>query len=167
MESWSIQVDKEYLKFSAAHFLIFPDGSSERLHGHNYRVFCQIQGALSEHGLVLDFKRVKPLIRELVDELDEHWLIPGEHPHLRWQERDDGVVEVRYRDLYYAAPRTDVLVLPLRNISAEKLAAWVGRSLLTKLRTQFPEVEIEGLTLGVEETQGQRGCWHYRADNAN
>ena len=38
MERWSIEVDKEYLKFSAAHFLIFPDGSAERLHGHNYRV---------------------------------------------------------------------------------------------------------------------------------
>ncbi len=26
MESWSIKVHKDYLKFSAAHFLIFPDG---------------------------------------------------------------------------------------------------------------------------------------------
>ena len=34
MESWSIELEKEYFKFSAAHFLIFPDGSAERLHGH-------------------------------------------------------------------------------------------------------------------------------------
>ena len=31
MESWSIKVHKDYLKFSAAHFLIFPDGTAERL----------------------------------------------------------------------------------------------------------------------------------------
>jgi hypothetical protein len=39
-ESWSIQIDKDYLKFSAAHFLIFPDGTAERLHGHNYKVYA-------------------------------------------------------------------------------------------------------------------------------
>jgi len=42
MERWSIEVEKEYLKFSAAHFLIFPDGSAERLHGDNYRVFVAL-----------------------------------------------------------------------------------------------------------------------------
>ena len=69
MERWSIEIQKEYFKFSAAHFLIFPDGTAERLHGHNYRVFVEIDASLSRHGLVIDFKRVKPLVRELVDEL--------------------------------------------------------------------------------------------------
>ena len=164
MESWSIQIEKEYLKFSAAHFLIFPDGSSERLHGHNYRVYCEIGGSLCKHGLVLDFKRVKPLIRELVDSLDEYWLIPGEHPELTWKDRGDGVVEVRYRELYYAAPISDVVVLPIRNVSAEKLASWVGRQLLKKLEEHFPEVPVHSLKMAVEETAGQRGCWLYTAD---
>src|SRR5678809_1048521 len=56
MERWSIELAKEYFKFSAAHFLIFPDGSSERLHGHNYRVRVEIEASLTRHGLVLDFK---------------------------------------------------------------------------------------------------------------
>src|SRR5690242_4697931 len=47
MESWSIDIYKEYFKFSAAHFLIFPDGSAERLHGHNYRVYVEIAAELS------------------------------------------------------------------------------------------------------------------------
>ena len=82
MEEWSIQIDKEYLKFSAAHFLIFPDGTAERLHGHNYRVYVEIQANLSPHGLVLDFLQAKPVVREIVDELDEHWIIPDQHPVL-------------------------------------------------------------------------------------
>ena len=46
-----IEVDKEYLKFSAAHFLIFPDGSAERLHGHNYRVYVEVEAGDSDvHG---------------------------------------------------------------------------------------------------------------------
>ena len=67
-ESVARRIEKEYFKFSAAHFLIFPDGSAERLHGHNYRVFVDIDAALSEHGLVIDFKTVKPVVRELVDD---------------------------------------------------------------------------------------------------
>ena len=74
MERWSIHLQKETFKFSAAHFLVFPDGSAERLHGHNYRVYVTIDAALDRFGLVLDFKTVKPVIRDMVDDLDEHWL---------------------------------------------------------------------------------------------
>ncbi len=160
-ERWSIEIEKENLKFSAAHFLIFPDGSAERLHGHNYRVFLEVEGALTEHGLVLDFKRVKPVVKELADELNEHWLVPGQHPVLRWSERADGVIEVRYRERYYAAPREDVLVLPINNTSAENLAGWVGRELLRRLRERFPAAEIVAVKVAVEETAGQRGVWSW------
>lgn len=163
MESWSIEVEKEYLKFSAAHFLIFPDGSAERLHGHNYRVYVEIDGSLSEHGLVVDFIQVKPVIRELCDGLDEHWLIPGEHEELTYAERGDGVIEVRYRERYYAAPVADVLVLPINNTSAENLSAWFGRQLLERLNERFPSVEIRELRVAVEETAGQRGVYRYRS----
>lgn len=164
MESWSIEIDKEYLKFSAAHFLIFPDGSAERLHGHNYRVYVAVEGALTEHGLVLDFKRVKPVVREMVDALDEHWLIPGRHPVLKWSERADGVVEVRYLERYYAAPKVDVIVLPINNTSAENLAGWLGYELLRRLHARFPEADLRAARVAVEETPGQRGVWDWRRD---
>jgi 6-pyruvoyltetrahydropterin/6-carboxytetrahydropterin synthase len=163
METWSIDIYKEYFKFSAAHFLIFPDGSAERLHGHNYRVFVEIAAELSRHGLVLDFKQVKPVVREMVDELDEHWLVPGEHPVLRWNDRGDGVCEVRYLDRYYAAPTNDLIVLPINNTSSENLATWLGRELQRRLSARFPELVVHQLRLAVEETAGQSGVYHYRA----
>ncbi len=161
MERWSIQLEKQAHKFSAAHFLIFPDGTAERLHGHNYRVFVEIEAQLSEHGLVLDFIQVKPVIKELVDELDEHWLIPGEHPTLRADRRDDGVVEVRFAERYYAAPAEDVIILPLNNISAENLATWMGRELRRRLRERFSDIDVRRLRFAVEETAGQRGVYSY------
>ena len=161
MERWSIEVDKEYLKFSAAHFLIFPDGSAERLHGHNYRVYVEVEAELSRYGLIIDFQHIKPLIRELVDELDEHWILPGEHPDLKVNERDDGVIEVRYFERYYASPKEDVLVLPVNNTSAENLSAYLGRRLLDGLRNRFESVRVYRLRLAVEETSGQRGVWRY------
>ena len=163
MERWSIELEKESFKFSAAHFLIFPDGSAERLHGHNYRVFVEIDAELSEHGLVIDFKTVKPVVRELCDRLDERWLVPGEHSLLRWAERDDGVVEVRYQDRFYAAPREDVLVLPINNTSSENLAGWFARELRRLLEQRFPDVVVRELRVAVEETSGQRGVYRYLA----
>ena len=166
MERWSIDLAKEYFKFSCAHFLIFPDGSSERRHGHNYQVTCAIDAELTEHGLVIDFKMIKPVIRELLDELDEHWLVPGEHPVLTWGERDDGVIEVRYRDKYYAAPAEDVIVLPINNTSSENLSAWLGRELRSRMAERFPDVRVSRMSLAVEETAGQRGVYHYRDEEA-
>ena len=164
MESWSIELEKEYFKFSAAHFLIFPDGSAERLHGHNYRVFIEIDATLSEHGLVIDFKEIKPVVRELLDSLDEHFLIPGEHPVLTHTVRDDGVCEVRYGDRYYAAPVEDVLVMPMNNTSSENLATWIGREIKRLLAERFGEVETRSLRVAVEETSGQRGVYRFLDD---
>ncbi len=161
MERWGIEIAKEYFKFSAAHFLIFPDGSAERLHGHNYRVYVELDAGLDEHGLVLDFQRVKPLVRDLVDRLDEHWLVPGEHPTLEIEERGDGVTEVRYREAYYAAPSHDIIVLPINNTSSENLATWIGRELRRTLSERFPGVEPLRLRVAVEETSGQRGVYEY------
>ena len=164
MERWSISLAKEYFKFSAAHFLIFPDGSSERLHGHNYRVQVEIEARLSRHGLVLDFKQVKPVVRELCDELDEHWLIPGEHPVLTHQRRDDGVTEVRYGRLFYAAPTDDIIVLPINNTSSENLATWVARELRGRLHVRFEDLDIQRLRVSVEETSGQAGVYTFEKD---
>ena len=160
-ESWSISIQKDYLKFSAAHFLIFPDGSAERLHGHNYKVFVDLHTELDEHGLVVNFKEIKPLVRALCDELDEHLLIPGEHPVLTC-ERDGEHFEIRYRERRYLIPAEEVIVLPISNSSAENLAAWFGRTLRERMRGPWPGLGVRELSVGVEETTGQRGTWTLR-----
>lgn len=164
MERWSITVQKEYFNFAAAHFLIFPDGSKERLHGHNYRVYVEIEGELSKHGLVIDFKLVKPVVKELLDGLDEHWIVPGEHPGVKVTTRDDGVVEVRYGESYYAAPAEDVIVLPINNTSSENFSSWIGRELRRLLEQRFEDVVVRLLRVAVEETPGQCGVYHYVPD---
>lgn len=162
MERWSIQLQKAQHKFSAAHFLIFPDGSAERLHGHNYRVFVELEADLSRHGLVIDFKMVKPVILELCDELDEHWLVPGDHETLKAAKSADGrQIEVRFDDRFYSAPVEDVIIMPLNNISAENLATWMGRELHRRLSKRFPDVTVRDLRCAVEETPGQQGVYRY------
>ena len=158
-ESWSISVHKDYLKFSAAHFLIFPDGTAEQLHGHNYKVYVDVQTGLDQHGLVLNFKEIKPLIRELVDSLDEHVLIPGQHPVLTARPTADGQMEIRYGARFYSIPAKEVIVLPISNSSAENLATWVGREILARIERHWPGLHVQKLSVGVEETPGQRGIY--------
>ncbi|MBK8097040.1 MAG: 6-carboxytetrahydropterin synthase [Planctomycetes bacterium] len=158
-ESWSIEIQKDYLKFSAAHFLIFPDGTAEQLHGHNYKVFVELRTDLDQHGLVVNFKEIKPMVKAIVDGLDEHLLIPGQHPELRATRTDDDAIEIRYRERRYVIPAAEVIVLPIGNSSAENLAAWVGRTLRERIRQQWPALRVHRLAVGVEETPGQRGVW--------
>lgn len=155
--SWSISIAKDYLKFSAAHFLIFPDGSAERLHGHNYKVYVDVHTRLDAHGLVLNFKEIKPVVRALCDELDEHLLIPGEHPELTCEAQPDGQSVIRYRGRRYSVPTDEVIVLPISNTSAENLAGWLADQLVARIRAKFDAVDLQRLEVGVEETPGQRG----------
>jgi 6-pyruvoyltetrahydropterin/6-carboxytetrahydropterin synthase len=74
-QAFRVHVTKDYLKFSAAHFIAYP-GFRERLHGHNYRVSVAIHGPLGRQGYVVDFGVVKRIARRLCDRLDEHLLIP-------------------------------------------------------------------------------------------
>ncbi len=161
MESWSIELYKEYFKFSSAHFLIFPDGSKERLHGHNYRLSVEIEGDLTDKGLVIDFILVKPVIREICDELDEHWIVPGDHPELRIEPQDDGHTQVVYRDSRYLAPSDEILVLPINNTSAENFASWIGRELRGRLAQRFGATQVRKLRVAISETSGQSGVYHY------
>ena len=61
-ESFRVHVTKDYLKFSAAHFIAYP-GFRERLHGHNYRVSVALHGRLGPQGYVVDFGVVKKIAR--------------------------------------------------------------------------------------------------------
>jgi 6-pyruvoyltetrahydropterin/6-carboxytetrahydropterin synthase len=164
MKTWAIDLAKQAFKFSAAHFLIFPDGSAERLHGHNYRVYVHLESGLSPHGLVIDFKMIKPLIRELVDELDEYWILPGLHPVLRVQDLGDGSSEITYQERRYVAPTDELIVLPVNNTSVENLASYLVDQLVHRFGQRFPEVDLIELTVAVEETLGQRGICTYKAD---
>jgi 6-pyruvoyltetrahydropterin/6-carboxytetrahydropterin synthase len=165
VERFSIHLHKENFKFSAAHFLIFPDGSKERLHGHNYRVAIEIEAPLDRDGLVVDFKQVKPVVRAICDELDEHWLVPGQHPELEVEAGDDGHTRVAYRGDRYMAPTAEVIVLPIGNTSVENFASWFAHEMKRRLEARFAEIEFRRLRVAIEETSGQHGVYEILQDD--
>ncbi len=57
--------------FSAAHHLVAYPGACAVLHGHNWKIEVYVQGEeLDELGMLVDFKRLKESVGEIIDELD-------------------------------------------------------------------------------------------------
>jgi len=154
--SFAIRVEKEHLKFSAAHFLIFADGTAERLHGHNYRVAVELEAASLAHGVVADFRLVKQALATVLAPLDERLLVPDLHPALTIV-RDGDEITLRFGRRRYVLPADEVTVLPIANTSSECLAEHVAAELLALLRQQAPGTRWTRLAVEVEETAGQRG----------
>ena len=61
--------------FAAAHHLRNFRGKCENLHGHNWKVEVVVRGrSLEENGILLDFGELKQAVRELLSEVDHHYL---------------------------------------------------------------------------------------------
>ncbi len=129
----------------------------EPLHGHNYDVFVDVEGDLTEDSWVWDFGDLKRSVKSIIDELDHKFLLQRESRVLDITEQE-GAWEIRYRDRYYVFPRDDVVALPIDNSTAERLAEWVAGRLRAELR-QRGAATIRKLTVGIEEMPGQAG-WY-------
>ncbi len=61
--------------FAAGHYLREYKGKCENPHGHNYKVRVTLQGAvLDKAGLLLDFKDLKEVMKNVIDRLDHQML---------------------------------------------------------------------------------------------
>lgn len=158
--SFSIQVAKENLKFSAAHFIAYP-GFREPLHGHNYRMGAKVEGRLGAMGYVLDFGVVKKLLKEIADRLDERTIIPADSDCLKIEQRGKQV-HVFYEADEFVFPAQDVALLPIVHSSAEELARFVWNELCGALRDRGVINEMLALEVWVAEGPGQSA--HYRQD---
>ena len=61
--------------FAAAHTLRGYPGACSRLHGHNWKVEVEVDAAeLDDIGMGLDFKVIKKSAKQLLGDLDHHYL---------------------------------------------------------------------------------------------
>ena len=121
--STTIEISKEYLHFSSAHFTIFSEHERENLHGHNFYVTAAVDAPVGANGLAFDYNLLKNKLKVLCDSLDEKVLLPERSPHLTLSEADGYIVAEFNGERLPFLPR-DVLTLPIRNIAVEELAPW-------------------------------------------
>jgi len=131
-ESYHVSVSKDYLVFSAGHFITFDGGVCERLHGHNYRVTAEVHGPLDENQYVVDFIALRDTLVEIVNELDHHMLLPTQHPSIRVTEDGEETL-VTFEERRWIFPRCDCVLLPLANTTTELLGRYIGKRLLNDL----------------------------------
>ncbi|MDD0852715.1 6-pyruvoyl tetrahydropterin synthase family protein [Halobacteriovorax sp. GB3] len=158
---YSIRVYKQYFNFASSHFMLFKDGTREPLHGHNYRVTLKADAIELDADMVFDFLDIKPIVREVCDSLDHKLLLPGETPLIEIKENDKNW-DIKTQDgSFFSFPQTDVLILPIQNTSAERIAIYITheikRLVKERFNFQFKNIEVE-----VEETPGQ--CAVYRCE---
>ena len=154
-ETYHVRLEKEHLIFSAAHFITFNGNICERLHGHNYRVFAEVHGPLDENAYVIDFIALRDTLKEIVNELDHHMLLPTEHPKIQVT-AGETEVEVTFEDRRWVFPRGDCILLPVSNTTAELMARYIGQQLLERLENRTGS-RPQRLVLGVDENEGQWG----------
>lgn len=161
-ESFHVRVRKTELVFSAAHFITFNGNVCERLHGHNYRVACEVEGPLDENRYVVDFIALRDELKTLVLELDHHMLLPTLHPSIRVT-ADETSVEVTFEERRWVFPRGDCVLLPLVQTTAELLAQYLGLRLLERLAARTGRRPTR-LSIAVDECEGQEGVWERRGE---
>jgi dihydroneopterin triphosphate aldolase (PTPS-III) / 6-pyruvoyltetrahydropterin synthase len=156
---YRVVVEKEYLKFSSAHFIAYK-GFREPLHGHNYQVSVALTGTVGPDGYVLDFGIVKKVTKAVCEELDERVLVPVQSDCLTVTREGPSVVLVYEDGARFLFPATDCVLLPIVHASAEELAAYVS----SRLRAELGPHVMRGITeieVGVSEAPGQAA--YYRA----
>ena len=152
---YRVTLEKERLTFSAAHFITFGDGICERLHGHNYKVRCEIYGQLNNHGYVVDFIALRDQLAQLIDELDHHVLLPTQHEKIKVS-REGNEVVVTFEDRRWIFPDQDCCLLPVANTTAELLAKYIADR-LQNVSSSWSHSGVHRMLIGVDENEGQWG----------
>jgi 6-pyruvoyltetrahydropterin/6-carboxytetrahydropterin synthase len=157
MSAYRVRVEKDHTVFSAGHFITYEGHLCEPLHGHNYRVAAGLEGPLDENAYVFDFTRLKALLKEIVDRLDHRMLLPRRNERIRVEEEGDHV-RATYDSKRYLFPRSDVILLPIPNTTAEMLATWIAG----EIRAALPPghlAALRAIEVEVEESFGQRAFY--------
>jgi len=85
----TIEIHKEYLHFSCAHFTLFSATEREDLHGHNFQIGCEVETVIGDTGLCFDYNVIKDALKALCAEIDEQMLLPENSPWLKIERTDD------------------------------------------------------------------------------
>lgn len=155
MNRFSVTVAKEYLTFSAAHFITLAGHQCESLHGHNYRVGVTVSGTVDlDSGFVVDFGVIKEVVKPLISAVDHRVLLPSRNAKLEFREEGDLLVVI-YRGAHrFTFPRAHVALVPVTDTTAELLAEYLARQVGEGLAAQGLATVTE-LQLEVEESVGQ------------
>ncbi len=110
----------------------------------NVRLF----GELDEQSMVCDFGRVKKTIRHWLDsELDHRLAVPTQSPHIKIEEEGDNY-SIRFELanhtwIHTKSPKSAIALVDSDVISAETLAHWAGKQILSHFPLSVARMQLE------------------------
>ena len=152
--SYRVRLAKDDFTFCAAHFITYAGNICEPLHGHNYRVSAEVAGPLDTNQYVVDFIAARDALAKITSALDHRVLLPTDHPTIHVV-TDGDEVTATFEERRWVFPKTECVLLPVTNTTAELLARYIGDKFLVALAEQgFTPASLE---VAVDECQGQQG----------
>ena len=153
-----IEIAKQAMNFSAAHFTIFTATEREDLHGHNFQVECHLTAPIDDNGLIFDYALIKRVVKELCDEIDEKTILPERSPYLKLEQEETYLIAVYHDERIPFLPR-DVVTLPIANSSVEELSHYFLDRLLS--HEEIAVQDIRDMTVKISSSPGQNGTATY------
>lgn len=151
----TVELFKEDMKFSAGHFTVFSATERERLHGHNFRVHVALRSSVDDNGLMVDYGVYKRKLYELCREWNEYFLLAENSPFLAF-ERDGDKVNVRFGNEVIPFLASDVLLLPVANVTVEELARLMLQRVVA-FRSEQGHEQVFEIMVKVFSGPGQSG----------
>lgn len=134
---------------------VFPDGSKERLHGHNYYVSLTIELASIQFESMIDFGPVKDALATLCAAWKERTLLAADNPFFEIVSDTKKEIEFLLCKERYVLPRGDVLLLPIDNLAVEPLSDLACDRLLEALGDSLQPQIVRAIEVTIEENPGQ------------
>ncbi len=157
--AFKVSVSKDYLGFSAAHFITLAGHQCESLHGHNYRIGLTVEGGVDpECAFVVDFAVLKRIVRPYVQAVDHRVLLPTLNPKLVLATEDDRMLVDYQGARRFVFPVSNCALIPITNTTAEMIAEYLAHRLRDDLRKEGL-AHLEALEVEVEESVGQAGYY--------
>src|ERR1700733_14017533 len=126
----TIELFKERMGFSAGHFTIFSATLREKLHGHNYQLYISLTTEVNEkYGLTFDYRNYKNILYQKCRDLNETFLLPKFSPYLILEENKNYLYAI-FNNERIPFLKTDVIVLPITNVTVEELSQWFLQELM-------------------------------------
>lgn len=160
-EHYEIRIRKEALKFAASHMTVFPDGSKEALHGHQYQPTLTVQFKSAEFKKMVPFAHFKNAMKILAGLWDEKVLLATKNPHFKVLKHSKKEMEFTLCGKRYVIPSDEIVCLKTDNITCETLARCYFEFLKAELEDEFKDPNVLSVQVYIEESPGQGAAYTY------
>jgi 6-pyruvoyltetrahydropterin/6-carboxytetrahydropterin synthase len=159
---YRLHIRKEALKFSAAHMTVFPDGTKESLHGHNYRTELTVEFDTQSLDQMIAFSEFKKGMKRICASWDEKVILAANCPHMKIVSDSAKEIEFTLCGKRYALPKDETILLPIDNVVTEALAREFLVQLVAELDPRILRAPVTLLELKVEEITGQGASYVWK-----